>query len=320
MNARVKSHDLVVRPLESQGAGERCDAGQFTHSFYQPRTATICEIEAYMRRPGVELAIQHYRWDQHVESLPFHVDAYYLDLALIRRPVDCEVAYLGTSHRRVFAPSGTCCFVPPGHEMLVRVPESEQRALTCLFDQSLMDPYIDWEWTPLELAACFDINNLNIRAALTRLAEEVACPGFAADVLVDSTVAALLIELSRHFRSVRAVADHVSGKLSARQLRNIEELIDTTNGSFPSVSWIAERCGLSARHLARIFKNTTGKTLGEFIAEVRLARAKRKLGEAGCLVKEVAYDCGFQSQSSFAQAFRRATGMTPLEFRRRARR
>jgi len=52
-----------------------------------------------------------------------------------------------------------------------------------------------------------------------------------------------------------------------------------------------------------------------FVAEVRVARAKCRLADRDGLIKEIAYECGFRSQSAFAHAFRRATGQTPQEYR-----
>ena len=92
-------------------------------------------------------------------------------------------------------------------------------------------------------------------------------------------------------------------------------MIHSTHHCHLTVESLALRCGFSARHLSRIFRKTTGKTLGDFVAEVRIDRAKRRLADRDGLIKEIAYDCGFRSQSAFAHAFRRATGETPQQYR-----
>jgi AraC family transcriptional regulator len=288
-----------------------------THSVDDFRLCTVSqfEIEAQLSRPGARLAVCRYRWDTPLAPTAFRSNAHYLDFALRHRGPEFQVAYLGRSHRDIFAASGDCCFVPAGHEMLVRCPEGQQRVLACRFAPDAVREYFDCEWTPLELASCFDINNIQIRASLSRIAEEVLCPGFAADVVIDSALSILIVDLHRHFHATRQAAPHSVGRLPPHKWRRLAELIHSTDHSFLTVEWLASRCGLSARHLSRVFRNTTGKTLGDFVAEVRIARAKRRLADRDGLIKEIAYGCGFRSQSAFACAFRRATGQTPQQYR-----
>ena len=106
-----------------------------------------------------------------------------------------------------------------------------------------------------------------------------------------------------------------SGQLTASQLRLIETCIADSSAAFPKTAWLAKQCGISARHLARIFKQTTGKTLTEYITEIRINKAKIKLLANQQKIKEIAYECGFQSPSAFAQAFKKATDYTPRQFR-----
>jgi Helix-turn-helix domain len=52
------------------------------------------------------------------------------------------------------------------------------------------------------------------------------------------------------------------------------------------------------------------------VSRRRLQTAKAKLA-AGCgSLSEIALDCQFSSQSSFNRAFRKASGMTPAQYRR----
>jgi AraC family transcriptional regulator len=282
---------------------------------FRLRTVSKFEIEAELSRPGARLAVCRYSWDAALAPTAFCSSAHYLDFALLHRGPGFQVAYLGRSHRNVFATSGDCCFVPAGHEMLVRCPEGEQRVLVCRFDPERLRTNFDWEWTALELASCFDINNIQIRASLSRIAEEVLCPGFAADVVIDSVLSTLMVDLHRHFQAPRDAAPRSVGRLPAKKWRILEEMIHSTDHPHLTVESLASRCGFSARHLSRIFRKTNGKTLGDFVAEVRIARAKRRLADRDGLIKEIAYECGFRSQSAFAHAFRRATGQTPQQYR-----
>lgn len=284
----------------------------------RPKTTASCEVEAKITRPHFQIEVRHYRWDKPLEPTLFHADVCYLELALHPRPAGSEVGYLGGKNPNSYVATGNCSFIPAGHDAMMRVPQGEQQVVGCLFEMDVLNPLVDWEWTPLEIAACFNINNINIRATLARLAQEAISPDYGSERLVDALFESLLVELSRHIRSTRIVAKEPYGKLSPQQLRLIENRISETSGEFPQTSWLAKECGVSNRHLARMFKRTTGKTITEYITEVRINKARMKLANSEQLIKEIAYECGFQSQSSFAQAFRKATGFTPRQYRNRS--
>ncbi|HLS97338.1 MAG: helix-turn-helix transcriptional regulator [Porticoccaceae bacterium] len=273
------------------------------------------DIEGRIARPRASVEIRHFHPREPQVPNPVIMDVCYLSLALSPRPADMQVNYLGSNNPKYFTSLGNCCFVPAGQESYVRGSVGQYREICCLFDLSLFEPHIGWHWTPLELAACFDIRNLNIRTYLLRLAEEVMTPRYGQEALVDALIQALMVELSRHFRAVRDVSDKTSGQLSARHLRLIEERVISSGGSELSVEALAQLCDLSSRHLSRMFKRTTGRTLGQYINEIRINRAKLLLSQPDCLVKEVAFRCGFTNQSSFSQVFRKATGKTPKKFR-----
>jgi AraC family transcriptional regulator len=72
---------------------------------------------------------------------------------------------------------------------------------------------------------------------------------------------------------------------------------------------------MSPRHLIRTFKDSTGTTLSDYIASVRIVRAREALLREDTPIKAVAFDCGFRSAAAFSASFRKATGMTPRSYR-----
>ena len=73
---------------------------------------------------------------------------------------------------------------------------------------------------------------------------------------------------------------------------------------------------VSRRSLEMRFKNLTGQTLQAEIWRAHLDRAKRLLLETDKSIYEVGENSGFRTSATFNVMFRRATGMTPTEFRR----
>lgn len=80
---------------------------------------------------------------------------------------------------------------------------------------------------------------------------------------------------------------------------------------------LARRANLSPSHLQREFRRLFGMNPGEYILRIRLLMARRRLEASSDPVGTIALECGFYDQSHFTRAFRTATGLAPLDYRRR---
>ena len=87
----------------------------------------------------------------------------------------------------------------------------------------------------------------------------------------------------------------------------------------PSVKYFADKCCLSSNYFGDLVKKETGKTPLEFIQQKIIGIAKEELHSTDVTITEVAYRLGFQSSQHFNRYFKRNTGMTPTEFRKRSR-
>lgn len=84
-----------------------------------------------------------------------------------------------------------------------------------------------------------------------------------------------------------------------------------------TVGDLAKRANLSVSQLQREFQRLFGMSPTDYLLRVRLMMARRQLEHTTALVGGIALDCGFYDQSHFTRAFRTATGLTPLEYRKR---
>jgi AraC-like DNA-binding protein len=78
---------------------------------------------------------------------------------------------------------------------------------------------------------------------------------------------------------------------------------------------MADRCGIQRTRLNTVFQKLTGSTPMEYLAGIRMERAKTLLRETDTKVIDIAFECGFASSQYFANTFRNAAGMTPSEYR-----
>lgn len=77
---------------------------------------------------------------------------------------------------------------------------------------------------------------------------------------------------------------------------------------------------LNPDYLAKLFKKAEGVSMGQYLNDIRMDRAKILLGTTQRPINQVAVEVGFINFSYFAKMFRNRYGMTPNEFRKQSRR
>jgi AraC-like DNA-binding protein len=81
-----------------------------------------------------------------------------------------------------------------------------------------------------------------------------------------------------------------------------------------SLETLASQAGFSPVHYHNVFKSSTGRTLREFVEEQRIKKAANMLVTTNFTLAEIAYECGFSSQSYFSYAFKRKMNKTPRKY------
>jgi transcriptional regulator GlxA family with amidase domain len=79
----------------------------------------------------------------------------------------------------------------------------------------------------------------------------------------------------------------------------------------------AERiAGVAPRTLKRRFKAATGSTLIDYVQNLRVEEAKRRLETSDLAVDAISIDAGYEDPAFFRRLFKRRTGLKPSEYRR----
>lgn len=78
---------------------------------------------------------------------------------------------------------------------------------------------------------------------------------------------------------------------------------------------LADLAHMSRSAFSRFFKIHTGRTLTDYIADIRLGNATRMLLDTTQSVAEISFRCGFNNLSNFNRIFKRRKGCSPSEFR-----
>ena len=190
----------------------------------------------------------------------------------------------------------------PGEVLAIEV--DPERARAYLHDDVALDP-------ATRLATRDPV--IERLSACMRSEVDAGCPS--GRLFAEGLSLALLARLGACY-GARAAQGRPARKLSARQLQDTIEYIDSHIGDNLSVTTLARRLDMSPYTFAKLFKAALEVPPHSFVLARRVRRAELLLtGELS--LSEIALAVGFASQSHFTEAFRRRTGRTPAQARRR---
>lgn len=122
--------------------------------------------------------------------------------------------------------------------------------------------------------------------------------------------------LSAHAGAPAKLLPVIGGLSPTALLRSIERLRSDSDTDV-SLAALASDAGLSRFHFCRAFKESTGLSPHAWLRQHRLEQAMNMLRDVNVSVVSVAAALGYASQTAFAAAFRKLTGETPSDWRRR---
>jgi two-component system response regulator YesN len=114
------------------------------------------------------------------------------------------------------------------------------------------------------------------------------------------------------FRDAQANAQHSGVIQQAREYIH-EHYMD----SDISLHLLASRVGHSPSRFCTVFSEATGQTFKAYLTELRIKRAKELLRTTGLRPAEISDQVGYNDPHYFSLVFRKATGLSPRDFRLR---
>ena len=161
----------------------------------------------------------------------------------------------------------------------------------------------------------FQTRDAHIEQLVKRLLGESMTKAYASRTYAEALATEIGVHLLRNYCvTSRSVVDHPQG-LPIYKLRRATEFIEDNLREDLTLDRISEALTMSPGHFAHAFKQTTGLAPHHYVVERRIDRAKGLLRKSELPIAEIAHRVGFRNQSHFSFAFRRATGVTPRQFR-----
>ena len=82
-----------------------------------------------------------------------------------------------------------------------------------------------------------------------------------------------------------------------------------------SLTKVAKFSNISGNHLSEKFKEVTGINFVDYVAQIRVGKARDLLQNSNLRISEIAFAVGFQSLSQFNRVFKTLTRKSPTQFR-----
>jgi AraC family transcriptional regulator len=173
------------------------------------------------------------------------------------------------------------------------------------------------ERAEIRLLPRFGVPDPFVNGVVHTLLGEARAAGFCGRLFVEQLETTLWLHLARAHASRLPPMPAGRAPLAAWQLRRLRERMLEDLAADLSLADLAALVGLSTHHLCRAFRARTGMPPYRYFLSLRIERARQLLEAGGANVTEVAQAVGYDDPNQFTRVFRRLTGMTPRDFRRR---
>lgn len=103
----------------------------------------------------------------------------------------------------------------------------------------------------------------------------------------------------------------------SRRILKVKEYISQNYRRELRLEDVAAEASMSPSAFSRFFKLHTGKTLIDYITDIRLGYAARMIMDTNQSIAEISFRCGYNNLSNFNRTFKRKKGCSPTDFRER---
>ncbi|MGN0225022.1 MAG: AraC family transcriptional regulator [Prevotella sp.] len=101
----------------------------------------------------------------------------------------------------------------------------------------------------------------------------------------------------------------------SRRILKVKNYINENYMYELKLATLADLANMSPSAFSRFFKLHTGRTLSDYIIDIRMGFATRLLLDTNDTIAEVGFNCGYNNLSNFNRIFKRKKGCSPSEFR-----
>ena len=127
----------------------------------------------------------------------------------------------------------------------------------------------------------------------------------------------LSMHLLRHYATRQFAFKEYTGGLPPYKLRQAINYINDNLDQKIKLDDVAKLIDISQYYFCHLFKESTGIAPYQYVIKQRIEKARELTKQSKLPLAEIAFECGFSSQSQMTQHFRRSVGVTPKVYRDR---
>ena len=153
---------------------------------------------------------------------------------------------------------------------------------------------------------------MGLYGKITRITQ--AQPGFYRILGLLEILYELSLQENYHLLASKSFAN-VKNAPESRRVREVEEYIDKNYKQEIRLKTLSDIAGMTPAAFSRFFRMRTGKTVSDYMIDIRLGHAARLLVDSPNSVADICYLCGFNNISNFNRIFKKKKGCSPTAFR-----
>ncbi|QNK41801.1 AraC family transcriptional regulator [Caproicibacter fermentans] len=160
-------------------------------------------------------------------------------------------------------------------------------------------------------------NDTGVLECVTKILQEYYSKKVGYELAVKASIYQLIVLLLRGY--VCKILSEKEFEEKTRSLKHFNTVLQFIEDNYDKkirLKELADSANLSACHFCRTFKQITGKTLTNYVNEIRLEKAACFLKQTDLNITETALKCGFDSISYFNRLFSRHYKISPTKFRK----
>ncbi len=159
--------------------------------------------------------------------------------------------------------------------------------------------------------------NLKIAERVKQL-QAIKQEGVVKTLLIEGLVHVILaLEIEQHKKDIYKL-NHNTGSLTHKEMQDVKELSDFIN-NFPetnlTVTELSHKIGLTPSKLQEGFKLMHGRTVNDYIRDVRVTKSEELIKTTDMNISQILYTLGFSSRSYFSKIFKAKYNCSPSQYK-----